>query len=47
MHSPFINTALYTLINSRLVKGKKMVIITVLTEDVELPAVILLRSSRG
>jgi DNA replication protein DnaC len=37
MHSPFINTALYTLINSRLVKGKKMVIITVLTEDVELP----------
>ena len=37
MSSPFINTALYTLINTRLMQGKKMIINTNLTEDIELP----------
>lgn len=37
MQSPFINTALYTLINTRLMRGKKMIINTNLSEDVDIP----------
>jgi DNA replication protein DnaC len=37
MQSPLINTALYTLINTRLMRGKKMIINTNLREDVDLP----------
>jgi DNA replication protein DnaC len=37
MQSPMINTALYTLINTRLMRGKKMIINTNLNEDTELP----------
>ncbi|NLM62492.1 MAG: DNA replication protein DnaC, partial [Clostridiales bacterium] len=37
MQSPIINTALYTLINTRLMRGKKMIINTNLSEKTELP----------
>lgn len=37
MQSPLINTALYTLINTRLMRGNKMIINTNLREDIELP----------
>jgi DNA replication protein DnaC len=37
MQTPFINTALYTLINTRLMQGKKMIINTNLSEDTDIP----------
>ncbi len=37
MQSPLINTALYTRINTRLMRGKKMIINTNLREDIDLP----------
>lgn len=38
LQGPFINTALYTLINTRLMSGRKMIINTNLSEERELPA---------
>ena len=37
MQSPLINTALYTLVNTRLMRGNKMIINTNLREDIDLP----------
>jgi DNA replication protein DnaC len=37
MPTPFINTALYSLINTRLMRGKKTIINTNLSEDADLP----------
>ncbi len=37
MQSPFINTALYSLINNRLMQNKKMIINSNLTEDSDIP----------
>lgn len=37
LQSPFINTALYTLVNTRLMRGKKMVINTNLSDDADIP----------